>query len=116
MRITRGSIYYADLGKGKGSEQEGTRPVLIIQNDTGNKHSPTVICAAITSKMSKAKLPTHVAIDGGVIKGISKDSIVMLEQVRTIDKERLKEYVGDLDAMRMQSVNKALLISLDLRS
>ena len=116
MRITRGSIYYADLGKGKGSEQEGTRPVLIIQNDTGNKHSPTVICAAITSKMSKEKLPTHVAIDGGVIKGISKDSIVMLEQVRTIDKERLKEYVGDLDAMRMQSVNKALLISLDLRS
>lgn len=114
MRITRGSIYYADLGKGKGSEQEGTRPVLIIQNDTGNKHSPTVICAAITSKMGKAKLPTHVSISSEVIKGISKDSIVMLEQVRTIDKKRLKEYVGSLDLYKMMEIDKAMLVSFGL--
>lgn len=114
MRITRGSIYYAELGNGIGSEQKGTRPVLIIQNDMGNKHSPTVICAAITSKIGKAKLPTHVSISSEVIKGISKDSIVMLEQVRTIDKKRLKEYVGSLDLYKMMEIDKAMLVSFGL--
>ena len=114
MRITRGSIYYAELGNGIGSEQKGTRPVLIIQNDMGNKHSPTVICAAITSKMGKAKLPTHVSIGSEVIKGIAKDSIVMLEQLRTIDKKRLKECVGILNPVKMLDIEKALLISVGI--
>ena len=96
MIIKRGDIFYADLRPVIGSEQGGVRPVLIIQNDTGNKHSPTVICAAITSKMNKAKLPTHVEIDADKY-GIIKDSVILLEQVRTIDKSRLKEKVCHLD-------------------
>ena len=96
MIIRRGDIYYADLRPVVGSEQGGVRPVLIVQNDTGNKHSPTVICAALTSKMNKAKLPTHIQIDADKY-GIIKDSVILLEQVRTIDKSRLKEKVCHLD-------------------
>ena len=111
--IKRGDIYYADLRPVVGSEQGGVLPVLIIQNDTGNKHSPTVICAAITSKMNKAKLPTHVEIDAEKY-GIIKDSVILLEQVRTIDKSRLKEKVCHLDKDILQKIDKALLISLAL--
>mgnify|MGYP001218791529 FL=1 len=108
--IRRGDIFYADLRPVVGSEQGGVRPVLIIQNDTGNKHSPTVICAALTSKMNKAKLPTHVEIDPNKY-GIIKDSVILLEQVRTIDKSRLKEKVCHLDKNILKKVNRALLIS-----
>lgn len=111
--IRRGDIYYADLRPVIGSEQGGVRPVLIIQNDTGNKHSPTVICAAITSKMNKAKLPTHVEIDADKY-GIVKDSVILLEQVRTIDKSRLKEKVCHLDQDILKRIDKALLISFAL--
>jgi mRNA interferase MazF len=111
--IKRGDIYYADLRPVIGSEQGGVRPVLIVQNDTGNKHSPTVICAAITSKMNKAKLPTHVEIDADKY-GIIKDSVILLEQVRTIDKTRLKEKVCHLDPDFLKKIDKALLISLSL--
>lgn len=111
--IRRGDIFYADLRPVIGSEQGGVRPVLIIQNDIGNKHSPTVICAAITSKMNKAKLPTHVEIDAGRCE-IVKDSVILLEQLRTIDKKRLKDRVCHLDAESLKLVNRALLISLDL--
>jgi len=111
--IRRGDIYYADLRPVVGSEQGGVRPVLIIQNDTGNKHSPTVICAALTSKMNKAKLPTHIQIDADKY-GIIKDSVILLEQVRTIDKSRLKEKVCHLDKCLLNKVNRALLISLAL--
>lgn len=111
--IKRGDIYYADLRPVIGSEQGGIRPVLIIQNDAGNKHSPTVICAAITSKMNKAKLPTHVELDCSVYN-IMKDSVILLEQVRTIDKTRLKEKVCHLDQEILQKVNRALMVSLDL--
>ena len=96
MQVRRGDIYYADLSPVVGSEQGGIRPVLIIQNDIGNRHSPTVICAAITSRMNKAKLPTHVEIDSGRYK-IVKDSVVLLEQIRTIDKQRLKDLVCHVD-------------------
>lgn len=113
MIIRRGDIYYADLRPVVGSEQGGIRPVLIIQNDTGNKHSPTVICAAITSKMNKAKLPTHVELDSRRYD-IVKDSVILLEQVRTIDKKRLKDKVCQLDHEIMSKVNQALAISLDL--
>ena len=113
MLIRRGDIYYADLRPVIGSEQGGIRPVLIIQNDMGNKHSPTVICAAITSKMNKAKLPTHVELAADKY-GIVKDSVILLEQVRTIDKSRLRERVCHLDSAALQSVNKALMISLSL--
>lgn len=113
MIIRRGDIYYADLRPVVGSEQGGIRPVLIIQNDTGNKHSPTVICAAITSKMNKAKLPTHVELDSRRYD-IVKDSVILLEQVRTIDKKRLKDKVCQLDHEIMAKVNQALAISLDL--
>lgn len=113
MVIRRGDIYYADLRPVIGSEQGGIRPVLIIQNDTGNKHSPTVICAAITSKMNKAKLPTHVALDSGKYD-IVKDSVILLEQLRTIDKKRLKDKVCHLDNEILYQVNNALLISLEL--
>ena len=92
VQIRRGDIYYADLSPVVGSEQGGVRPVLVIQNDVGNRHSPTVICAAITSRMNKAKLPTHVEIDAKRYR-IVKDSVVLLEQIRTIDKQRLKDYV-----------------------
>lgn len=111
--IKRGDIYYADLRPVIGSEQGGIRPVLIIQNDTGNKHSPTVICAAITSRMNKAKLPTHVELSASRY-ALVKDSVVLLEQVRTIDKRRLKEKVCHLDCEILKQVDKALTISLEL--
>ena len=113
MVIRRGDIFYADLRPVVGSEQGGVRPVLIIQNDTGNKHSPTVICAAITSKMNKAKLPTHIALDAGKYH-LMKDSVILLEQIRTIDKSRLKEKVCHLDDAILHRVNYALCISLAL--
>ena len=113
MVIHRGDIYYADLRPVVGSEQGGVRPVLIIQNDIGNKHSPTVICAAITSQMNKAKLPTHVELDSSRY-ALVKDSVVLLEQLRTIDKKRLRDKVCHLDREILQKVERALLISLDL--
>ena len=115
MVIKRGDIFYADLRPVIGSEQGGIRPVLIIQNDTGNKHSPTVICAAITSKMNKAKLPTHVELSSKEYD-IVKDSVILLEQLRTIDKKRLKDKVCHLDGEILNSVDKALLISLELNT
>ncbi len=115
MQMKRGDIYYADLSPVVGSEQGGIRPVLIIQNDIGNKHSPTVICAAITSRMNKAKLPTHVEISSRDY-GVAKDSVVLLEQIRTIDKQRLKEYVCRVDNKLMKKVDEALLISLMLHT
>ena len=113
MVIKRGDIFYADLRPVVGSEQGGVRPVLIIQNDVGNRHSPTVICAAITSKMNKAKLPTHIALDAGKYH-LMKDSVILLEQIRTIDKSRLKEKVCHLDDAILHRVNYALCISLAL--
>ena len=113
MIIKRGDIYYAELRPVVGSEQGGVRPVLIIQNDTGNRHSPTVICAAITSRMNKAKLPTHVELDATQYE-LVKDSVILLEQVRTIDKKRLKEKVCHLDCEILKKVDEALLISLEL--
>jgi mRNA interferase MazF len=111
--MRRGDVYYADLRPVVGSEQGGIRPVLIIQNDVGNKHSPTVICAAITSKMNKAKLPTHIELSA-MLYDMDKDSVVLLEQLRTIDKKRLKDKVCHLDGEIMQRVNRALRISLEL--
>ena len=113
MVIKRGDIFYADLRPVVGSEQGGIRPVLIIQNDVGNRHSPTVICAAITSKMNKAKLPTHIEIDASAY-GIEKDSVILLEQLRIIDKRRLKDKVCHLDSAMLDKVNHALEISLEL--
>ena len=113
MVIKRGDIFYADLRPVVGSEQGGVRPVLIIQYDVGNRHSPTVICAAITSKMNKAKLPTHIEIDASSY-GIEKDSVILLEQLRTIDKKRLKDKVCQLDQTMLDRVNHALEISLEL--
>lgn len=113
MVIKRGDIFYADLRPVVGSEQGGIRPVLIIQNDTGNRHSPTVICAAITSRMNKAKLPTHIEIDASKYD-IVKDSVILLEQLRTIDKKRLKDKICHLDDDIIVRVNKALCISLEL--
>ena len=113
MNIKRGDIYYADLSPVIGSEQGGLRPVLIVQNDVGNRYSPTVIAAAITSKMSKTKLPTH--IDSPCQNaGLSKDSVVLLEQVRTIDKQRLKEKMGHLDRNTMNNVDNAIQVSFGL--
>lgn len=113
MNIKRGDIYFADLRPVVGSEQGGVRPVLIIQNDMGNCHSPTVICAVITSRMNKAKLPTHIALDAGKYH-LMKDSVILLEQIRTIDKSRLKEKVCHLDDAILHRVNYALCISLAL--
>ena len=113
MVIKRGDIYYADLRPVVGSEQGGIRPVLIIQNNVGNRHSPTVICAAITSKMNKAKLPTHIEIDA-VRYGIEKDSVILLEQIRTIDKRRLREHMGHLDPGQMAAVDNAIAVSFGL--
>ncbi len=113
--MKRGDIYYADLRPVIGSEQGGIRPVLIVQNDIGNKHSPTVICAAITSKMNKAKLPTHIEVEAKRYHMV-KDSVILLEQLRTIDKTRLKEQICHLDGEIMTKVNKALLISLALHT
>lgn len=113
MIIRRGDIFYADLRPVVGSEQGGIRPVLIIQNDIGNRHSPTVICAAVTSKMNKAKLPTHVELNAQKY-ALVKDSVVLLEQLRTIDKVRLKDKVCHLDTEILKKVDKALEISLEL--
>lgn len=113
MMIKRGDIYYADLSPVVGSEQGGIRPVLIVQNDVGNKFSPTVIAAAITSQRFKTSLPTHIQVDAQGC-GLSKDSIVLLEQVRTIDKRRLKERMGNLDETDMNRVNRALSVSLGI--
>lgn len=113
MIIRRGDVYYADLRPVIGSEQGGIRPVLIIQNDVGNRHSPTVICAAITSRMNKAKLPTHVELDAASHHMV-KDSVILLEQLRTIDKRRLKDKVCHLDQNMLDKVNHALEISLEL--
>lgn len=113
--MKRGDVYYADLRPVIGSEQGGIRPVLIVQNDVGNKHSPTIICAAITSKMNKAKLPTHIEIQAERYHMV-KDSVVLLEQLRTIDKKRLKEKICHLDSEIMEKVNKGLLISLELNT
>ncbi len=115
MQVRRGDIYYADLSPVVGSEQGGIRPVLIIQNDVGNRHSPTVICAAITSRMNKAKLPTHVELDARRCR-IVKNSVVLLEQVRTIDKLRLKDMVCHLDRGMMDKVNEALKVSFELHT
>lgn len=111
--VKRGDIYYADLSPVVGSEQGGVRPVLIIQNDIGNKYSPTVIATAITSQINKAKMPTHIELDANEY-GLSKDSVVLAEQIRTIDKRRLKEKIGHLDDERMNKVNLALEISFGL--
>ena len=113
MSVRRGDIYYADLSPVIGSEQGGLRPVLIVQNDIGNRYSPTVIAAAITSRMSKAKLPTHIDIYAGEV-GLSKDSVILLEQIRTLDKRRLKEKMGHLDDEVMNHVNTAIAISFGL--
>ena len=112
--VKRGDIFYADLSPVVGSEQGGTRPVLIVQNDTGNKHSPTVI-AAITSQTGKARLPTHINIAGGSV-GLSKDSVILLEQIRTIDKRRLREHMGKLDDAHMALVDNAIAVSFGLES
>ena len=111
MSIKRGDIYYADLSPVVGSEQGGLRPVLIIQNDVGNRYSPTVIAAAITSRMGKTRLPTHIDIHADKV-GLAKDSVVLLEQIRTLDKRRLKERIGELPPSTMVQVNRAILISL----
>lgn len=113
MIVHRGDIYYADLSPVVGSEQGGVRPVLIVQNDVGNKFSPTVIAAAITSQRDKANLPTHIEVNAENT-GLLKDSVVLLEQVRTIDKHRLKEKMGRLDTGSMNRVNQALSISFGL--
>lgn len=110
--VKRGEIYYADLSPVVGSEQDGVRPVLILQNDTGNKHSPTTIVAAITSRKTKAKLPTHVRI---TVKGLKAESIVLLEQIRTIDKRRLTEYIGRLDKNTMGKVDHAIIVSFGIK-
>ena len=113
MLVKRGEIYYADLSPVVGSEQGGVRPVLIVQNDIGNKHSPTVIAAAITSQKEKNKLPTHIELNASSC-GLAKDSVVLLEQVRTLDKRRLKERMGELDSDAMNQVNNALSVSFGL--
>ncbi len=115
MIIRRGDIYYADLRPVVGSEQGGVRPVLIIQNDIGNKHSPTVICAAITSKMNKAKLPTHVELNTRRCDMV-RDAVILLEQLRTIDKQRLRERICHIDDELLERVNRALMVSLELNT
>ena len=115
MIVKRGEIYYADLSPVIGSEQGGLRPVLIIQNDVGNLHSPTVIAAAITSKHSKAKMPTHIAISART-SGLAQDSMVLLEQLRTLDKARLRGKTGEISLKDMYRVNKALSVSLGLQT
>ena len=111
MEIKRGELYYADLSPVVGSEQGGVRPVLVVQNDVGNKYSPTVIAAAVTSRLTKARLPTHIEIAGQSC-GLQKDSVILLEQIRTLDKRRLKERIGALSPGTMRKVDGALLISL----
>ena len=109
--VKRGELYYADLSPVVGSEQGGVRPVLVVQNDVGNKYSPTIIAAAVTSKIDKAKLPTHIELSAREY-GLSKDSVVLLEQIRTLDKTRLKERIGQVSADKMRKINEALLVSL----
>ena len=113
MVVKRGDIFYADLSPVIGSEQGGVRPVLVIQNDIGNKFSPTVIVAAVTSQINKAKLPTHVEISANDF-GLAKDSVILLEQIRTLDKRRLREKIGKLDMPLMHRVNHALIVSLGI--
>lgn len=113
MLVRRGEIYYADLSPVVGSEQGGIRPVLIVQNDVGNRHSPTVIAAAITSRREKAKLPTHIDVQAATC-GLTKDSIVLLEQIRTLDKRRLREHMGKLDDTVMKKVDNAIAVSFGL--
>lgn len=113
--IKRGELYYADLSPVVGSEQGGVRPILIVQNDTGNKYSPTIIAAAVTSKLTKAKLPTHIELNANEY-GLVKDSVILLEQIRTLDKRRLKERIGELSPIKMKKVNTALLISLGFQT
>ena len=115
MNVRRGDIYYADLSPVVGSEQGGVRPVLIVQNDVGNRFSPTVIAAAITSQKDKARLPTHIQLNS-TGSGLARDSIVLLEQIRTIDKRRLKEHMGRLDEQSMNLINQALEISFGLHN
>lgn len=111
--VKRGDIFYADLSPVVGSEQGGVRPVLIVQNDTGNRHSPTVIAAAITSQTGKARLPTHISL-AAMSCGLPKDSVVLLEQIRTLDKRRLKDRMGELDEPSMTRVDHALQVSFGL--
>ena len=111
--VKRGDIFYADLSPVVGSEQGGMRPVLIVQNDTGNKHSPTVIAAAITSQTGKARLPTHIELNAQSV-GLSRDSVILLEHVRTIDKSRLRERMGKLDDTTMTKVDNAIAVSFGL--
>lgn len=113
MNIRRGDIYYADLSPVVGSEQGGLRPVLIVQNNVGNRYSPTVIAAAITSRLGKAKLPTHIDIQAGEV-GLARDSVVLLEQIRTLDKRRLREKMGHLSDPVMEQVDTAITISFGL--
>ena len=113
MTVKRGDIFYADLSPVIGSEQGGVRPVLVIQNDIGNKYSPTVIVAAITSQINKAKMPTHIEINGEEY-GLTKDSVILMEQIRTIDKKRLKEKTGHIDDSLLCSISHALKISVGL--
>ncbi len=112
-QVKRGDIFYADLSPVVGSEQGGLRPVLIIQNDVGNRYSPTVIAAAITSRMGKTRMPTHIDIHAEKV-GLAKDSVILLEQIRTLDKRRLKEKLGHLDDAMMNSVNSAIAVSFGL--
>jgi len=113
--IKRGELYYADLSPVVGSEQGGVRPILIVQNDTGNKYSPTIIAAAITSQLGKARLPTHIELSANEF-GLVKNSVILLEQIRTLDKRRLKERIGALSESTMRKVNTALLISVVVSS
>ncbi|WP_293008253.1 MULTISPECIES: type II toxin-antitoxin system PemK/MazF family toxin [unclassified Oscillibacter] len=113
--VKRGDIYYADLSPVVGSEQGGVRPVLIIQNDTGNRYSPTVIAAAITSQTGKARLPTHIDLPMSDSRGLSKDSVVLLEQVRTLDKRRLREHMGHVDEQVMEKIDTAIAVSFGLQ-
>ena len=113
--VRRGDIFYADLSPVVGSEQGGMRPVLIVQNDTGNRHSPTVIAAAITSQTGKARLPTHIRLSGPEV-GLNRDSVILLEQIRTLDKSRLRERMGHLDEGAMSAVDSALAVSFGLQA
>ena len=115
INVKRGDIYYADLSPVVGSEQGGVRPVLIVQNDTGNKHSPTVIAAAITSQTGKARLPTHISLSGHDV-GLTKDSVILLEQIRTIDKRRLRERMGRVDGELMERIDAAIAVSFGLQN
>ena len=112
MNVKRGELYYADLSPVVGSEQGGIRPVLVVQNDVGNKYSPTIIAAAVTSKINKAKLPTHIELPSAY--GLVKDSVILLEQIRTIDKKRLREHMGRLDEEHMNQVDEAIAVSFGL--